>query len=130
PVDAVGNVAAGQREERDRDEDGEARVGQHHRVAGQVVQVPADGDRLHLHGEAGAEPAGEEQVEVFDYCFGMPARSTTCVQRFTSLRKKARSSSELVTLPSTPRSPKRFWTAGSASAWPSASRTLSSAARG
>jgi hypothetical protein len=64
PVDAVGHVAAGQREERDGNEDGEADVGEHHRVARQVVQVPADCHRLHLQGEPGEEAARQVAAKV------------------------------------------------------------------
>jgi len=64
PVDAIGDVAAGKGKERDRQKHREPGVGEHHGVAGAVVQVPADRDRLHLQREGGEEPPGEKEVEV------------------------------------------------------------------
>ena len=85
-VDAIGDIAAGKREERDRHEHREAGVGEHHRIAGAVVEIPADRYRLDLQREAGAEAAREEEDEVADYCFGIFAVSTTFAQRCASAR--------------------------------------------
>jgi len=64
PVGAVGHIAARQRKEGDGKKDGQRSVAERERIAGHVVQVPADRHRLHLHREAGEEPAAEKKAEV------------------------------------------------------------------
>ena len=66
PVGAVGEIACGQGEERDRQKCGEAGPAERHRIARQVVEVPADRHPLHIGGEHVAEPPGEKQREVPD----------------------------------------------------------------
>jgi hypothetical protein len=65
-VDAVGELARRQGEERDRHEGGEPGPAERHRIAGEIVEVPADRDPLHLRGQHRKEAPAEKQREIAD----------------------------------------------------------------
>ena len=64
PVDVVGDVARDERERDRRHEGGEADEAERERTAGEVVDEPADRDRLHLLREPARDARGGEQREV------------------------------------------------------------------
>ena len=60
-VDAVGGVARRQHHHDHGQELGQADIAQRERIVGDVVDLPADGDDLHLHGQRAAKP--EEEIK-------------------------------------------------------------------
>jgi hypothetical protein len=64
PVEPVGDMAGEEREPDRRQEGDEPDQAQSQRIAGKVVDQPADRHVLHLHRDAGQEPAREEEREV------------------------------------------------------------------
>ncbi len=63
-IAAIGEVSGREGEERDREKDRERGVAERQRIAGDVVEIPADRHRLHLHREAGEEPSAEKKAEI------------------------------------------------------------------
>jgi hypothetical protein len=62
-VVAVDQVAGRQQQEQHGNELGQADIGQAHRVAGQIVDLPGHHHREDLHGEHGQHAGGEERQE-------------------------------------------------------------------
>jgi hypothetical protein len=62
-VEAVDQVAGRQQQEQHRQKLRQADIGQAHRVAGQVIDLPGHHHREDLHGEHGQHTGGEERQE-------------------------------------------------------------------
>jgi hypothetical protein len=65
-IDAIGDLAGRQREQRHRQEHRQPDIAERQRIAGDVVDLPAHGHGLHVHAQPREETAAEEQAQVAD----------------------------------------------------------------